>query len=76
MAKGGATPAMEGWSTYCVIQSDIGLTGVQAQKMNEALWEHGAPALQRAFNQEAARQLEYVAKKELEIMAHNFNRSR
>lgn len=71
--KGGAEAANDEWNTFATIQSDIGAVGVLAERMNTALWQHGAPALQRAFDQEADRQLKYVADKELQEMAKAFN---
>jgi hypothetical protein len=53
----------QGDSASCLIESNPGAQSVNARSWNEALWRYGAPALQRAVDDEAAKMVEYVQKK-------------
>ncbi len=68
--KGGAIPATEGQPiATAVIFSNIGLFGMQAQGQLRAIWNHGEPAMQRAFDAEAENQMNYVWKQESAVMS-------
>ena len=59
--KGWATITGSDWATEVTIANAIGTRGANAKSQNEALWRHGAPALQRALDLEAAGMEQYVA---------------
>lgn len=51
--KGGAVIDITGDRCVVTMENAIGVTGPNAEKRNEALWQHGAPALQQGFDQQA-----------------------
>jgi hypothetical protein len=58
--RGSALVNDTGTSTTVTIENAIGMIGPNAANFNEALWRHGAPALQRALNDEAQSMIEYI----------------
>lgn len=57
--KGYGKPAREGWN----VVAEIANTASDNKNNRGALWKYGGPALQRAFNAEAASMREYIEKK-------------
>lgn len=65
MPRGDAIPAVEGaWHVTAMIENATGMAGsVNAANYNQALIQHGAPALQEAIDIESTLMLEYAEKK-------------
>jgi hypothetical protein len=72
--RGSATPALEGaWQVTAMIENATGMAGsVNAANYNQALIQHGAPALQEAIDIETGLMLEYAEKKMAEENALAF----
>jgi hypothetical protein len=60
VAKGASMPARPGWKVRCVIENTVRESGKRA---NDALIRKGGPALQRAFDFEAASMAGEVARR-------------
>jgi hypothetical protein len=74
---GGATPADENAASttaWCVIENNIGFEGLNAASFNRALWEYGAVPLQRAVDNEGAKQMQYFLDKSGEELAARVNK--
>lgn len=72
--RGEGIPATEGsWRVSATIENATGMAGtVNAANYNQALMEHGAPALQQAIDIEARLVLDYCEKQLAEVTASAF----
>lgn len=52
-----------GSAVYVRIENAVGLQGANAKNFNNALWQYGAPALQRAIDVEEIKMLAYIRDK-------------
>jgi hypothetical protein len=78
-SHGSATPAAAGSiNAVCTIENAIGMSGqygILDARRNQALWNVGAPPLQRAIDKETLKQMEYVSRKEFEASFGNLRSS-